>query len=269
MPKILSNTPSWQASLATMAKSLSKHNVTAPWSLSKMKGLDYEFGDEEINPHMKKYNVTESDEDLLALSAAWHRIRKTPFDPNRVSPKITSLTDASLFNFVTDEDRTKAADIRDYYSKKIVVWTLKEIRLTSYRTDLNKFIHGNGKIFTDEMLPLAYRLPEFYEYDLAFADMMRDLPRHSNESIRNSITEKHTLRPLRNFDVKNKHGYRHEYWFKDENDYPVLILLEHINSCKSMFEREFRKESTDMTLTGHIRLLDDYTYFKVTSWKVE
>ena len=220
----------------------------------------------DSSPYVKQYKVNESAEDLLALSVAWFRLRKnrtlTPY------PMIESLLDENLFKFIQEEDRIKANEIRDYYAKKFVVLALKDVKLTKFREDMKKFIHSDGKLFINDMLPLVFRLPEFYEYDTAFADMMRDLtPRPIDRNL--VRTEAHTLRPLRKFDVKRKHHFKHEYWFKDEQDHAVLIMLEHINSCKSLFEREFKKESIDMRITGFACTQDDLAYFKVNKWEVE
>ena len=242
-----------------MLRSLGNTNMTVHEDFSG-------FGDVKINPYVKQYKVNESAEDLLALSVAWFRLRKnrtlTPY------PMIESLTDENLFKSLTEEDRLTANTIRDYYSKKIMVMALKEIKLTKFREDLSKFIHSDGKLFVDDMLPLVFRLPEFYEYDTAFADMMRDLTPVVVDRTR-ILTNARTLRPLRKFDVKRKLHYKHEYWFKDEQDRAVLIMLEHINSCKSLFEREFKKESTVMRITGFATSQDDHSYFKVNKWEVE
>lgn len=241
-----------------MFRSLGNTNMTVHEDFSG-------FGDVKINPYVKQYKVNESTEDLLALSVAWFRLRK-----NSASKPLLfeSLTDASLFSKVTEEDRLMANTIRDYYSKKIMVLALKEVKLSKFREDLSKFIHGNGKVFTDDILPLVYRLPEFYEYDTEFADMMRGLTPGVVDRTRVK-TEVHTLRPLRKFDVKRKYNHKHEYWFKDENDRPVLIMLEHFNSCKSLFEREYKKESMSAAVTGFVTSQDDHTYFKVSKWEVE
>lgn len=242
-----------------MFRSLGNTNMTVHEDFSG-------FGDVKINPYVKQYKVNESAEDLLALSVAWFRLRKnrtlTPY------PTIESLTDENLFKSLTEEDRLMANTIRDYYSKKIMVMALKDVKLTKFREDMKKFIHSDGKLFINDMLPLVFRLPEFYEYDNEFADMMRDLTPLPVDRTR-VVTEAHTLRPLRKFDVKRKFHYKHEYWFKDEHDRAVLIMLEHINSCKSLFEREFKKESTDMRITGYATSQDNFTYFKVNKWEVE
>jgi hypothetical protein len=215
----------------------------------------------ETDQYIKKYQISESPEDLLALSTTWYRLRKNaatiPY------PIFEGLTDHKLFKLIIEEDRIMAATIRDYYRKKFVMWALTEVRLTPFRMDLSKFIYGDGMLFTDKVLPIAYRLPEFYEYDIAFTEMIRDLPRREFPVGYPALVEAHNLRPIRKFLVKRKTSKRNEYWFKDENDHAVAMSLDVTNSCLSLFEREFRQESTNMKLTGVVTTRDGFPYFKV------
>ena len=59
-----------------------------------------------------------------------------------------------------------ANEIRDYYSKKIMLWKLKGVNLSSYRTDLNTFIHNSSREYPKSHMGIAYWLPEFHEYDI-------------------------------------------------------------------------------------------------------
>ena len=154
-----------------------------PWTLSGSAGTisiqDLATSGWETDPYVKKYQVLEIEEDLLALSCAWQRIREIrKTDTSGPYNAISKLTDPTLFNSVTEVDYTKAAQVRDYYSKKIMLWKLKGESLSRFREDMNAFIHTDGKIFKEDMMPLAYRLPEFYDYDSDF-DML------SNEYIFN------------------------------------------------------------------------------------
>lgn len=219
------------------------------------------------NNYITKYQVSESVEDVLALSTAWFRLRQNV--SLEKYPNVDSLTDPALFPLVREEDRLLAETIRDYYSKRCMMWALKEVRLTPFRKDLAKFILTDGKVFTEEMLPLVFRLPEFYKYDTEFAEMVRDLPHRDIPLHHQSVTEAHNLRPLRKFVVKHKNSHKFEYWFKDENGYPTCIVLDHLNQCISLFEREFRKESMNMKITGCVTNRNEHSFFKVASWKVE
>ena len=129
--------------------------------------------------NVKKYEVFETTEDVLALSVTWHRLRpQLSHNINIISnpsSRPTKLTDTILFREMIQEDRDKADVIRDYYSKKLMVITLRDQRISKFRKDLSTFIHGDSKVVKEELMPIIYRLPEFYEYDTEFDIMVRDL----------------------------------------------------------------------------------------------
>ena len=106
--------------------------------------------------YVKRYEVIETTEDVLALSVAWKRLRDTK-DRGAQYISISSLLDDNLFRQVEESDKIRANQIRDYFSKKIMLWSLKSIKLSKYRQDLNTFIHGNDKKVTEEMLPIVFR----------------------------------------------------------------------------------------------------------------
>ena len=154
-----------------------------PLTSITLSGLNGTSNDWDIftanNNNVKRYEVFETTEDILALSVTWHRLRplinngtSTIIDP---SNRPTKLTDSILFKEIIQEDRDKANLIRDYYSKKLMMFTLKGQQLTNYRKDLNTFIHGDCKVVKEEMMPLVYRLPEFYEYDVGLDEMFLEL----------------------------------------------------------------------------------------------
>ena len=216
------------------------------------------------NEHVKQYVINEASEDLLALSVCWHRIRTSEGG----SPSITSLTDTALFGCVKEEDRVQANVIRDHFSKKIMMWALKEVKLTPFRVDLSSFIHSTGKLFTDETLPLVFRLPEFYAYDVAFVELKTSfspIPEHVHHSASHL-----KLIPVKNLNRKLKSGYKHEYWFKDQDNRAYLILIDHLNVLKSLWNREFLKEHVLINAIMTCKLeQDEVTYFKLAKWQVE
>jgi hypothetical protein len=139
--------------------------------------LDFEFN---FNDDVKKYEVYEISQDLLSLSVCWARYRKARDIPGP-QPTITKLLDSELFRLVTEEDIAHANVIRDYYSKKIMVLKLKNEGFTAFREDLNTFIHSEGKTFKESMLPLAYRLPEFFSMMLNLKKWHLNTTEKSNE----------------------------------------------------------------------------------------
>ena len=201
--------------------------------------LEYAFG----NDNVKKYEVYETSQDLLALSVCWARYRKTRHSP-LAQPTITKLLDSELFRLVTEEDIAQANVIRDYYSKKIMVLKLKNVGFSSFREDLNTFVHSEGKTFKESMLPLAYRLPEFYEYDTEFEKMSFD---YNKEVKRYEFPyEIHTLQLsfVKKLSVNTKRQKRKEYWFSDRHNNLILLNLEAHNPLLSLMDKAVENDIT-------------------------
>jgi hypothetical protein len=195
---------------------------------------DFEFS---FNTDVKKYEVYEITQDLLALSVCWARYRKTR--DNLIQPTITKLLDSELFKLVTEEDIAQANVIRDHYSKKIMVWKLKNITLTPFREDLNTFVHSNGKTFKETMLPLVYRLPEFYEYDVEFEKMSfeynKEVKLHATSSM--SAGDRKHLTFINSLAVNTKRLKKIEYWFSDSHNNLVQMNIEASNPLNSLLKR--------------------------------
>lgn len=188
----------------------------------------------ETDPDVRRYQVLEIKKDLLALSCAWQRIRAER-EEGQVYITITKLTDPALFNKLTHEDHVKAAQIRDYYSKKIMLWKLKGESLSKFREDMNLFIHTDGKIFKEDMMPLAYRLPEFYDYDIDFDMLSNEYNKKVSQGTQNEIGGKR-LKLVKTFVVNKKHTKRKEYWFRDDNNDLVSFSIELHNPLLSLLD---------------------------------
>lgn len=207
--------------------------------------------------HVKKYQVFEIDEDLLALSSTWKRLRDE-HKRTGIYHGISKLTEKELFQKVTDDDREHANVIRDYYSKKIVMWKLKGQQLSRFREDMNSFIHTNGKVFKENACPMVYRLPEFYEYDIGFEALAN---KHS-KVIKNDTdtkTEK-KLTYCETFLVGNRVNRKKEFWFNDENDNLVTLSVRADNELVSLLEKYV---TTNPTLKGKFskRTRENIDYF--------
>ncbi len=186
------------------------------------------------DPYVKKYQVLEIEEDLLALSCAWQRVRASHKE-GQVYVTITKLIDPELFKSLTQEDHDKAAQVRDYYSKKIMLWKLKGEKLSQFREDMNSFIHTDGKIFKEDMMPLAYRLPEFYDYDIDFDMLSNEYNKKVSQGTQNEIGGKR-LKLAKTFVVSKKHTKRKEYWFSDDNNDLVSFSIELSNPLISLLD---------------------------------
>ena len=217
--------------------------------------------------YVKRYEVIEATEDILALSVTWKRLRDTKNES--IQTGITTLLDDNLFRKIEESDRIRANEIRDYFSKKIMLWTLKSVKLSAYRQDLNKFIHGDSKKITEELLPLIYRLPEFYEYDVQFDQFKREV----NLDITNfgkidSVKKITTLTPIKSFYKTNKRVKHFEYWLKDSNDNAHLITIEPKNPLKHIWDKIFTNGQLRIEATCYPKKYDELQYFQLLNWSV-
>ena len=218
-----------------------------------------------VSSRTKKYEVIESEEDILVLSVVWHRLRKK--NNNNTFPRPQHLTDNLLFQSIEPEDRELASSIRSYYSKKIMVLTLKDQKLTSFRKDLNSFIHGDGKIFKESILPLVYRLPEFYEYDIGFDEIcfestkQFDSPKYKIDSLR--------LTPVTKLTVKKRNAKFTEYWLKDNEGRLSKIEVPLDNQLTHLWNHFF--EQTNIPIIGNFRYKerDNINYFHIKNWEID
>ena len=219
------------------------------------------------NSNVKKYEVFETTEDILALSVTWHRLR-LPGNHiiNTIRP--TTLTDNILFTEINQEDRNRADIIRDYFSKKIVMITLRGQNLSSFRKDLNTFIHGNCKVVKEELMPLIYRLPEFYDNDIQHDEMFRDFNKHFEDTVKLWRGTK-TLKPVRKFFINLKTKKFLEYWLKDENDRGYRIEIPFENKLNHLWEHFFKQETIPILGAYRYSEHDGITYYQIKDWEID
>jgi len=220
------------------------------------------------NTHYKKYEIYEFEDDVLAISCAWKRMRD--INPNDFIHN--RLTDKKLFHSITSEDRELAKIIRDHYSKKLMMLTLKGTQLTSFRKDLNIFIHGDSNRATDELFPLIYRLPEFYEYDIKLEEIKLSLEDRPNKTKLEKYHGKQisfTLSPITSIKKHNKRMKVMEYWFKEKSNTPVLIQLDPKNPLLHIWDDMFNSKKV-LQISGlpFIKQLDDFEYLSIKNFKL-
>ena len=238
--------------------------------LNNILGGSIEWDSFSNTEHVKKYEVFETTEDILALSVTWHRLRSLLSHKINPNGRPTKLTDSVLFKEMIQEDREKANVIRDYYSKKLMVITLREQRMSKFRKDLSTFIHGDSKVVKEELMPIIYRLPEFYEYDIGFDEMVRDLntrfefPEHTQ-----AWSGTKTLKPIKKFIVKHRINKFSEYWLKDDDNKLVKIEVPIENKLNHLWEHFFEQDS--IPLQGYFKHMerDGISYFHLKNWEID
>jgi hypothetical protein len=216
--------------------------------------------------NVKKYEIIETTEDLLALSCAWYRIRQ---DKHTLQPHVTSLLSDALFRHVTPEDRTKAEEVRDYYSKKFMVMALKDLRLTQFRHDLKEYLLGNPNKFTEKTVPMVYRLPEFHAHDVEFdvikRDFEKDIPEF-NTLTRRTINKSVRLTPVKGFKKNSKiRGKFTEYWLKDSSNRAYRFGLTATNPLIGLWDTQFKNGDMVLNLKMQASRRDELQYFNIGS----
>jgi hypothetical protein len=100
---------------------------------------------------------------------------------------------------------------------------------------MNLFIHTDGKIFKEDMMPLAYRLPEFYDYDIDFDMLSNEYNKKVSQGTQNEIGGK-LLKLVKTFVVSKKHRKQKEYWFRDDNNDLVSLSISFDNPLLSLLD---------------------------------
>jgi hypothetical protein len=215
----------------------------------KFNAVDGDLFDPFNGGDVKKYEIYEISQDLLVLSTTWQRIRekRNSLPPGEVGIFPEKIIDNILFRNVTTDDITKANTVRDYYSKKIMMWKLKGQELTKFRRDMNDFIHSDGKKFREDIMPLVYCLPDFYDQDVAF-DI---LSMNHNTKVKKKQTRTKKLRLVQSFTKKVRGTKRKQYWFTDVNDNLVTIQFQLDNPLLSLFDLATKN---DIDIEGNFRV---------------
>lgn len=219
---------------------------------------------------LKKYEVYESNESILALSVAARRLL-------RDSRAFYKITDRELFSKITPEDRALADIIKDYYSKNVMMWKLKgNGKLSPFREDMNKLIHSDMLTFKENMIGIAWWLPYFYEYDVELDTVKQEVSLNQNfaDMDKNGkpgvlkITEE--LIPIKRLERKTKRSKYFEYWFKNtEFNAGVVIHLEEKNQLQHLWDTLYNNEKV-LKIEGHYhrRNRDGFEYYSINNWKL-
>ena len=244
-------------------QSLSIGAVGSQTTAGQLFSIDY--GQKESS-NIKRYQVIETTEDLLALSCAWYRIRNAN---HTLQPHITNLLADELFNHLRPEDREMADKVRDYYTKKFMVMTLKDQKLTMFRQDLKDYLVGAGNKFVEKTIPMIYRMPEFYVHDVAFdeikIDFEKTIPKF--DSLTRRVTERNVkLTPIKSFKKNSKsRGKFVEYWLKDSRNHAYRFGIRQENTLLGLWDTLFNSGEMTISLNVQTSRRDDLEFFNIGS----
>jgi len=134
---------------------------------------------------------------------------------------------------ITQYEVDMAKDIRDYYSKKLMLLALKGKKLTKFRKDLQTYIEkGYTNVYPEKFTGLIYRLPEFYTYD----KQIDELRQESNNKPQQSFRGVKSLTLVKKMQRNTQRGKSVDYWFHDDNKYLYKLNVSKDNELKTFFE---------------------------------
>jgi hypothetical protein len=142
-------------------------------------------------------------------------------------------------------------------------------RLSKFRSDLNGFLHSDGKTqMLESIVPLAYALPEFFEYDTNFDKLKLDQFSGKIAKTTHPVDATKKLKPVEYIKIKKAAMTRHEYWLKDTDNKPTLILLENGNQLKPLWDSYFKKP--ELTIEGRFSpaFVNDILVYKISKWRL-
>jgi hypothetical protein len=242
-------------------------------SANKLDDLFEQSYGSALNPAVQKIEYYHFPEDVLALSVALRELRQRNTESH---PQYLTLDSKSVFASLLPEHREKANEIRDYYSKKIMMLKLKGVPLTNYRMDLNKFIHNDSNEHPKHHLGIAYWLPEFHDYDIQLDEIRMssrqlDIKKYSGRPI--SMIEK--LTPVKKIKRIKKNMKIMQYWFRNDTELAEVINLETNNPLIHMWDNLFDAAITNkdtITIQGMRdtrKRQEDFSYAVITNgWTI-
>ena len=209
------------------------------------------------------------DEDLLAVSAYLYRRYK-----NNPELRFASLQSVASQHVVEDQDRQRAEEIAEYFSKQIVLARLKDT-VSVFQEAVAKFISGNRRTINTDAVGLVYRLPEYYEYTVSMQEYYAK--NFADHEYRETPFE-HCVRllmPHMNIEHNSRHLKSTQYWFKDaETGNPALITVTSKNQLQHVWDKVFNAgRDSGLNISGMFETRKHYGEFSYMScyngWELE
>jgi len=171
-------------------------------------------------------------DDPLALSCASYRIYQ-----NEPARRFTNIDNVKA----TAEDRTHAQAIRDYYNQRYTMKVLKGQILTDYQQKAAQFLSGLYHLTTEEV-GMLYKLPYFYDEDLALAQVVEHTISYDASNV--AVEQELTLTPYKKIHVTRKGAsdFVH-YYYQDQSQHAVVIVCPLTDRFKPMIAGLFNQAS--------------------------
>ncbi len=161
---------------------------------------------------------------------------------------------------ITEYDLNKAKEIREYYSKKLMVLTLRGKKLTKFRQDLQSYIaNGYTNAYPEKYCGLIYRLPEFYEYD----QQLDELRVESNNTPQDSFIGVKSLTLVKKMQRDILKGKFVDYWFHDADKRVYKFTSRKENELLPFFDSMLKSGTIRVSCHFVKNITDDLHFCKM------
>ncbi len=179
------------------------------------------------------------------------------------------LEDPHVKSQLESEDFNQAEAIKEYYSKKLMWSSLKDTRISDYRSHLVNFLQHPKTTLTKKEVGMVVTLPYFYAEDQVLDSIIKnyrvtDCPRvtpNMSSVTRELVYIHHTSRWIN----KKKFIF---YWFADDNRYVYNIQIEEGNLLRKFFEHTVLTKGTSVFETYISKVDYPFDYYKMFDFKV-
>lgn len=161
---------------------------------------------------------------------------------------------------VTEHEHKIAADIRDYYSKKIVVKNLKGEKLSKFRKDLANYLaEGYTDEYPEKFKGMIYKLPEFYYYDLEL-DKLKETVNTKNL---NTFIGVKKLKFYKKLYRSVTSASEYKFWLTDDDNHLYSLSIDKHNPLLSMFESIVEYPEFYLSAKFLRAINDDLQFYKI------
>ena len=208
----------------------------------------------------KSYTIATIDDIFNEIEKDENQMRRDPVDSLAISCANYRSKEFRTKEAVVQVDYDTAKEIRDYYSKKLMVRSLKGKPLSNFRQDLSEYISkGYTNEYPEKYMGMIYKLPEFYFYDLEIDKLRLD---SLNEKVETCIEVK-KLNFLTKLYRSAKSTGSYTFWFHDENKNLYSMQIYKENELLELFQSVCEYGTVTISSKFLSMSKDDLNYYKI------
>jgi hypothetical protein len=209
-------------------------------------------------------------EDPLLISCTLYRLVSE--NPESNTYRCLGLTEHQdkIIAKITDQDRIFAEIVRSYYKSKLLVAKLRGQNFSKFKNDLESYLNTVSDKISNKYVGLIYKLPYFYEYDMKLSEIFEgeyksiDKDYLTKDHVRSTVE----LSFIGKADNGQKKSRNYEYWFKDQFDNRVRLLLEKTNPIISLWEHTLKAGNISIDSRFVVKQRDNLEFYAANGWHV-